>query len=400
MTINAYNIEKSCPVCSNTEFAELIDFGKIPHSGVFLSSPEGTFQQIHLVFEYCLNCSMIRKHDFDQSYPDYREVNRPTKNQMPEYISDVIKYLSQIHLKKDELVIEIGGNDGAFMDLAAEAGCNNRLIIEPSISLAEVCRKRCHPVENIYFNTYEVERIYKTYGPARVIFCRHVLEHVPDPEDFFRALRIMTDEDGLVFLETPDARGITERLLGHELWDEHLFHFSEKHLSYLAERFCFDIQWRDVKPHRGGHNLLIWATPGIKKKDATLNSHEKDLAFCRSFKERWLNLSRFLKEGACNWTRPVACMGASHPQSNYIIFNGLGAHIDFMVDDDPDKIGSFVPLPNPIPVISTQQLLDSDSVGTMLLTAFGCEGWIEKIRRPLIEKGTRLIDPYPIQESI
>ena len=396
------NIEKPCPVCSSTEFAELIDFGRIPQSGIFLSSPKEQFRQIHLVFEYCLTCALIRSRPFDQSCPapDYRKVNRPTQDQMPEYIPEVIKYLNQISQKTSGLVLDIGGNDGAFMDLAAEAGCQNRLIIEPSISLADVCRKRCHPVENVYFNSFEAERICKCYGPAKVIFCRHVLEHVPDPEDFFHALRIMTDEDGLIFLETPDARWITQGLLGHELWDEHLFHYSEDHLSYLTGRFGYDVQTKAIKSHRGGSNLLMWARLGKNKNTLTLKSAETDLSFCHSFKDRWLNLSRLLQKAAQGWPRPIACLGASHPQSNFAIFTGIGAQIDFLVDDDPDKINSFVPLPQQTPVISTEQLLDIDSVGTLLLTAFGCEDWIEKLRRPLSKKGTRLIDPYPIQKSV
>lgn len=390
------NIEKPCPVCSSTEFAELIDFGLIPQSGIFLSSPKEQFRQIHLVFEYCLTCSLIRSRPFDQPCPDYRKVNRPTHNQVPEYIPEIIRYLSQVPQKNSGLVLDIGGNDGAFMDLAAEAGCRNRLIIEPSISLAEVCRERRHPVENVYFNSFEAKRICKCYGPAKVIFCRHVLEHLPDPEDFFKALRIITAEEGIVFLETPDARGIIERLLGHELWDEHLFHYSEDHLSYLTGRFGYDVQTKAVKSHRGGSNLLLWAKKGENRKPLQLKSAQNDIENCHSFKERWLKLSWSLQKAALNWPRPIGCMGASHPQSNYAIFTGLGAQIDFLVDDDPDKINSFVPLPQPTPVISTEQLLDGDSVGTLLLTAFGCDDWIDKLRRPLSEKGTRLIDPYPI----
>jgi len=395
------NNEKPCPVCSNNKFDELVDFGRIPHSGIFLSSPEETFQQIHLVFEYCLTCSLIRSRPFDQPCPtpDYRKVNRPTQNQVPEYIPEIIRYLSQTPQKNSGLVLDIGGNDGAFMDLVAKAGCQNRLIIEPSISLSEVCREKRHPVENVHFNSFEAERICKCYGPAKVIFCRHVLEHVPDPEDFFHALQIMTDEDGLVFLETPDARGITERLLGHELWDEHLFHYSKDHLSHLIGRFGYDVQTKAVKSHRGGSNLLLWAKKGKNRKALQLKSTQNDIENCHSFKKRWLKLSQSLQKAALNWPRPIGCLGASHSQSNYAIFTGLGSQIDFLVDDDPDKINRFLPLPNKTPIISTEHLLNGNPVGSLILTAFGCEDWIEKIRHPLSERGTQLIDPYPFSET-
>jgi hypothetical protein len=388
--------QKSCPVCSNNIFDTLIDFGQIPHSGTFLSHPDEKSLHIHLAFEYCRNCALIRQRPCDQSCPDYGNVNRSTQGQMPAYINDIIEHLKNESQYTSRLVLDIGGNDGAFMDRLALAGCENRLIIEPSVRLAEKCREKGHAVENIHFNVIEAERLRKYYGPAKVIFCRHVLEHVPDPEDFFRAVQMMTAEDGLVFLETPDAQGISERLLGHELWDEHLYYYTERHLSCLAGRFGYTVEWRAVKPHRGGTNLLLWVTPGKLNSPLTFKSAEKDLTLCRSFKDRWVNYCRILRERARNWPRPVACMGASHPQSNYALFTEIGSWIDFMVDDDPVKIGSFVPLPEATPVISTEQLFKHKDVGTLLLTAFGRADWINKATQTLSTRGVRFIDPYPV----
>lgn len=392
------NFVKACPVCSNTEFDVLVDFGQVPHSGAFISVSCESFKKIQLSFEYCLTCSMIRRCSFDKFCPDYRKANRSTQNQMPEYIPEIIRYLSQTPKKEGGLVIDIGGNDGAFMDLLSKEGFQNRLIIEPSEFLAGLSREKGHQVENVYFNSCEAERIRQEYGSAKVVFCRHVLEHVPDPEDFFHALRIMTDKEGLVFLEAPDALGITQGLLGHELWDEHLYYYSENHLAMMAEKAGYNIQWKAKKPHRGGHNLLLWLKLGNKHSALSLKPEGNNLAFCHSFKDRWQAFSKRLYYQATKWPRPIALLGASHSQSNYAIFTGIGNQIEFMVDDDPNKMNTFVPLPQAVPVISTDQLLNHNSIGTLLLTAFGCEDWIESLRQPLSERGTLLIDPYKFSE--
>jgi len=393
------NIEKPCPVCSSTEFAELIDFGLIPQSGIFLSSPKGQYRQIHLAFEYCLTCALIRSRSFDKSCPasDYRKGNRPTQNQEPEYIPEIIRYLSQVPQKNYGLVMDIGGNDGAFMDLVAKAGCQNRLIIEPSISLAKVCRERRHPVENVYFNSCEAERLKNCHGAAKVIFCRHVLEHVPDPEDFFKALLIMTAEEGIVFLETPDARGITEGLLGHELWDEHLFHFTPENLRRLLLNAGFRMVRSVVKPHRGGTNILLWAIPDPTNESLTTfeSKVESDLEASRFFSTHWEDMSRRIQWKLEICPKPVACLGASHPQSNYLLFSGVGNHVDFLVDDDQMKVGFYVPVPRPIPVISTDQLLEGPPPGTVVRSAFGCDTWMNEVCRPLAEKGVHIVEPYP-----
>ena len=59
-----------------------------------------------------------------------------------------------------------------------------------------------------------------------------------------------------------------------------------------------------------------------------------------------------------------------------------------------------VGLTNPELAKRIELILDGDSVGTLLLTAFGCEDWIVKIRQPLSERGTKLIDPYPFSGTV
>lgn len=401
MNSDNYDPQKKCPICQNSKYEELIDFGLIPSSGTFLPRSNTPFKKNWLSFDYCLTCALIKRRSVyhANSGIDYSLINRSTKKQMPNYLTEIIDYTRKIPLKKSRFVIDVGGNDGSFMDLIADAGFSNRLIIEPSIVLSKICRENGHEVSNITLTSNEAKKIIDKYGVADIIFCRHVIEHVPNPNDFLEALKLLSKDNGFIFLETPDSVGITRYLISHELWDEHLFYYSKEHLKFLVMKFGLHIERLYTRPHRGGANILMWLQNRKSCQAIHMQSNKIALENCNKFKKRWHKFRKRILLAAKNWRKPIGCLGASHPQSNFLIFTGLGNQIDFLVDDDPKKIFSYVPLPKPTPVISTEQMLNGDSVGTLLLTAFGCKDWNSKVRKILFKKGVELIDPYRLVDK-
>ncbi|MBF0550754.1 MAG: methyltransferase domain-containing protein [Deltaproteobacteria bacterium] len=385
-----------CLVCGNPIFEELVDFGLIPRSNSLLSQPETSFPKVDHSLEFCPKCAMIRRRTSSQAPSDYSEVKRATGAQTPVYINEIIRDLTALCLTRGSLIIDVGGNDGAFLDLVASAGYTNRLNVEPAMAFIEPCRQAGHLVENVHLDLDQASRISRQYGLAEVIFCRHVLEHVPDPFCFLVAIRSMLKENGSFFLEIPDAEGIIHGLLGHELWDEHLFHFTADNANRLLIRAGWHIFWSTIKPHRGGTNLLVWAQPSSVDQ-ATLSTSEiasQDVSACRSFKTRWTELTWRIIQDAKTWPRPIGCFGASHPQSNYLLFTGLGRQVEFLIDDDPGKIGRYVPIPQPVPVVSTAQLLAGPLPGTIIRSAFGCDFWMDKFCPSLSARGTLIVEPY------
>jgi hypothetical protein len=251
---------------------------------------------------------------------------------------------------------------------------------------------------------HSAAKIKKKYGLASVIVCRHTLEHVPEPFSFLQAMRLLLADDGMLFLETPSAYGITHDLHGHELWDEHLHIFLPHNLELLVRRAGFRIDKQLIQPYRGIDNILFWCKP-IKQNSkkishpASVPKNEQEVRLCQGFASRWKALRKKIISDASSWPKPIISIGASHPQFNFLLFTDLGKEVDYLVDDDPAKIGQYVPLPQPVKVISTDQLfegnIEGNTPGTILLTAFGYDCWMEKIQKHFTSKGTRFIEPYP-----
>src|SRR3989344_3593509 len=138
-----------CSSCLNKSFEKLIDFGVIPKSGIFLSNPQQKFNNLRLYFEFCTNCALIRRIPFEKEFCDYSNISRTTGNQLPKYYPFVINSLNK---KEDNFIIEVGSNDGTFLDCLKSAGFKNLLGIEPSIECSKLCKSKNHKTENVHLN--------------------------------------------------------------------------------------------------------------------------------------------------------------------------------------------------------------------------------------------------------
>jgi 2-polyprenyl-3-methyl-5-hydroxy-6-metoxy-1,4-benzoquinol methylase len=389
------NSADGCPACDHGSFAPLIDFGLVPRSGTFLSRPADAFAQIQLSFEYCLHCALLRQKPTGEVSGNYTDISRSTAGQLPAYATYLADSLQLSGVTTEDFVVEVGANDGAFLDVLARSGFTNTLGIEPSRNCAEACRTKGHKVYERHLTAAEASAIREKYGPARAVVCRHTLEHVPNPYAFLIAVRSLLAEEGTLFLEVPNARAVTHELRGHELWDEHLHIFTPQNLAMLVGRAKFVMTKTVVWPHHATTNILLWATTSAAPEGLGIpDSCAEDIRFCEALESRWRALSRYMAGVLSRAHKPIGMIGAAHPQSNYAIFAGLSSNIDFLVDDDPQKAGRYVPLPQPVKVLSSADFLDTKMAATMLRTAFGCDEWMDRLLAPLIIRGGGVVQPY------
>jgi len=386
----------ACPNCLNSSFEPLIDFGIVPRSGSFLIDPNQSYPSVRLSFEFCPKCALIRRKSFEDDSYDYTHVGRSTGHRLPAYAIQIAEWFRQRGVGIDEFIVEVGANDGTFLDILTQEGFTNLLGVEPSRGCAAICHSKGHRVENVHLDQVEAIRITKQYGIARVIVCRQTLEHVPDPFGLLLAMRSLLCDDGILFIEVPDARGITHDLHGHDLWDEHLHSFTPENLPMLVYRAGFCVDETLVTPDRDTMNIILWCSPGLAEDEHPRSSSafSSDVQICRSFAGRWASLCEQILAELPNWRRPIGCIGASHPQSNFLLFTGIGQHVAFLVDDDPAKAGCHVPIPRPVPVISTDQFLDGKPPGTVIRGAFGYEDWMDRVCGPLAMRGVHIVEPY------
>lgn len=129
---------------------------------------------------------------------------------------------------------EIGGNDGYVLAQLAHLA-EERLLIEPGESAAEIARQHDIPVLEAFFSEEVADGL---SGKFDVVICRYVIEHVGDPAAFVDQLATMLAPGGILVLEQPDLPKILDSLLVRVLILIHLNHFSPSSLNRLVTEKC------------------------------------------------------------------------------------------------------------------------------------------------------------------
>ncbi len=349
-----------------------------------------------LRFELCAACGLVRQSD--GAPRDYSGTDRATARQFPSYGDKLIATLKSMGVGLDDLVLDIGSNDGSFLEALRGAGFTRLVGVEPSRRLAEDGRARGFSVEDDYFGPQMVPRLLASHGRARAAVCRHTIEHVPDPLAFVSALReCLNPETGIALIEVPDGSAIPELGNVYEFWDEHLYCFCAENLARLAERAGMRIHAIEVQPHLDTRNLLLWC--GMGEGAGSTGGGRDCVTLWRRVEQDWTGFRARLQAAVKVAPRPLYLIGGSHSQYNFANYAGIGALVDRFIDDDGAKIGRFPPVAEGSPsIISTAQFEASARGGSVLRTGFGYPKWTARVSEHAARHGMRVLDPRDFLE--
>lgn len=387
--------ETQCSCCGMLGVQPLLDFADVTLTGHFRKSSDVASQRIQLGFELCIQCGLVRQ-KAGGGPREYVEVTRSTSLQFPAYVHALIERLRASGVGPDDLVLEVGANDGLFMSALRDAGFKKLMGVEPSQDLAVAARARGHNVVCDYFGPELVPTLLAQYGAARAVICRHTLEHVPQPAAFVGALAQCLDGDrALALVEVPDGSAIPDLLNVYELWDEHLFCFSQSNLVRLLQRAGLEVLETAIQPHLETRNLLAWCKKAKVVRVRPLGSEDTAcVALWQSLPERWDAFKSAFAKALSETPRPVYAIGASHSQTNLVNYAGVGKQVDFFIDDDAAKVGLLPPVAEARnAILSSAKFEASAKGGTLIKTGFGYEKWTQKLCGVALARGMTVLDP-------
>ena len=106
-----------CNACNGIEFEEVLNLGKTPIAHRFLKNSSSANEYTHLLaVSICQSCGHIQILNPISPEELYRDYNFCFSDWKPQpHMSNEIDLISK-KIKKDELVLEIGCNDGTFLN--------------------------------------------------------------------------------------------------------------------------------------------------------------------------------------------------------------------------------------------------------------------------------------------
>ena len=140
-----------CPCCGQFEFNTLLDLGSLPLSGIFFTPPPPRPKQAPLLLESCGACNFVRKAKLPGAQRSYEFIDRDTVSQIPALLENIL-YDLLLRASQSALVVELGSNDGSFLQILRHKGYQNLIGVEPSQHLAAKATKNGVKTYSTYFN--------------------------------------------------------------------------------------------------------------------------------------------------------------------------------------------------------------------------------------------------------
>jgi dTDP-4-dehydrorhamnose reductase len=352
-----YEIITKCPITGSDDKLMYFDLGNFPLVNNLNNSREESINceryplNINLFNESkltLLSCVVDGKKLFS-NYLFKSEVNRPYIQHckvMFEYINSIVK------INDNDLIIDIGGNDGTLLDAFKSVSQNklDLLNIDPSTNLRELSLSKGITTLTEFFS-YDVSLSIKK--KAKVIVSTNVFQHLKDINSFVNGVYHLLDENGVWILEFPYWIHDLETFQFDQIYHEHVYYYSLTPLNLMMKKHHLKIiKVQDQKIHGGTVRLSITKDSSELPSDDSLEKYlDKESKYDIEYYKNWglkiknnlENYKKIILDLKSNGKK-IAGFGAA--AKGCIFLNSIGLtynEIDFIVDDTDIKQGKFMP---------------------------------------------------------
>jgi SAM-dependent methyltransferase len=395
---------------SGEPLIEVLDLGMQPLGNGFSAGGNGNSE-----YSYHLRCGfseisklfqLIEQPPPAVMFNDTYAFLSSTSSRMKTHFRRLAQYCKTTFLQNsgNELVVEIGCNDGIFLEEIARLGVAH-LGVEPSGNVEKIAASKGLRTVKEFFSLELARSIREEYGPASVVVATNVLCHIANLNEIALAIRELLTEDGVLITEDPYLGSVLRLNSYDQIYDEHVYLFSAlsiSHVFHLVGLELIDVEPQDV---HGGSMRYVLARSGRYKPSARtqlvlsqeisegLHEARTFFAFSKRVSESASSLKQLLLSVKKDNGSLVA-FGATSKSTTIYNYAGIGPDlISKIYDNTPTKIGKFSPGVN-IPIVSSEMFPEIGH-GHVFLAAWNHEKEIRRKYAALEQSGRRWIVHVP-----
>jgi SAM-dependent methyltransferase len=400
----------ACQICGATELRSALFLGYLPAVNTMRelgtrADAEPWFPAELLVCPEChlaqLGFAVEPAVLFPPGYPYTSGSTRVLRENFADLFREVRE---TIGLDQDDLVLDIGSNDGTLLANFRDGG--HRVVgIEPTDTGA-IARERGIPTIQAFFDLEVAETVLREHGRPQLITAANVFAHIPDVHSVVDAVERLLDPDGYFVSESHYLGDLVETLQYDTIYHEHLRYYSLTSLTALLERHGFKVVRVKRIPTHGG-SIRAYATKADVTPDQSVESvladeRESGLAdssWITDFRGRVLQskldllaLLRELKQGGAR----VYGIGAPSRASTLVNYVGLDDGIvDCVLEiSTSKKLDKYLP-GTAIPVLDERKLYEDQPEYALLLSWHIAHELRENLRRSGFNGGFVVPLPEP-----
>ena len=346
-----------CRSCSQNLYS-VIDFGKMPIANAFLDKKNFKNEYFfNLESVFCTNCKLFQLREqpnpkklFHSNYAFFAETSKVMQNHFKELSNELI---SKFKISKDDLVVEIGNNDGGMVYYLNKKNFNC-IGVDPSKNVSDRAKSKGVNMINDFFNYKTSQKIKNKYKKAKIFLSANTLAHIPDINSVFEGIDNLLDKQGVFITEDPYLLDVFKKVSYDQIYDEHVFIFSINSIKNLCKKFNLEIIDLKKLPTAGGSmryyiarkgefiptsNVKIYYSEEQKYEINNLSTMKKFKINCETSKDQ---LNSFLHKRS----KKNTIVGYGGTSKSTTIFNYCNIDsrlIQYITDTTPTKINKFSP---------------------------------------------------------
>lgn len=400
-------VVERCQVCDYPDLDPILFLGYLPPVNRMNPIGEQPHEQPSYPAQllYCPRCHLVQLGlivDPQVLFPSEYPYTSSTTKILRENFSELYGECSSIlDLKKDDLIVDIGSNDG---NLLSNFKDHHRVLGITPEEIGRIAIERGIPTIIDYFSEKSVSQVLEQHGPARLVTATNVFAHIENVNHIVSLILQLLKPDGVFISESHYLLSLIETLQYDTIYHEHLRYYSLHSLQYLLERHGLEVFHAKCIPTHGGSIRVYAARKGdypVKPSVAELLKTEKPIVLDRDnlmeFKKKVviskLKLQQLLLEIKAKGER---IYGISAPSRSSTLINYVGLDdgiIDYVLEiKGSHKIGKYVP-GTLIPVVEESRLFVDQPEYALLFSWHIVDELAPKLRQNGF-KG-RFITPLP-----
>ena len=396
-----------CQISNSTKLRSLIFLGYLPPVNTLRKIGSTIREEIFFPAEllYCdksklaqLGCIVNKEILFPYSYP----YTSSTTKILRENFKDLYKETKKIiNIKKSDLVIDIGSNDG---NLLSNFQNEHKVLGVTPEKIGKLAIKKGIPTIIDYFTDKISRRIIRKHGKAKIITATNVFAHIDNINQVIRSILKTLEKDGVFISESHYLLPLIKTVQYDTIYHEHLRYYSLDSLNFLFKKHNLEII--DVKeiPTHGG-SIRVYAarkgfykiSPNVKRqfkkerKYLNLRSFDKFRNNVVKSKIKLFDIIKKIKDK----NKSIYGVGAPSRASTLINYLGLDQDIiDCVLEINGSyKIGNYIP-GTKIPILN-ENILTKKQPDYLILFSWHIKNELKKNLKKKGFKG-KFIIPLPV----
>ena len=403
-----------CQICNSENLDLVIHLGHQPLANTFLDENSYNKETVKLYpinVLRCRNCSLVQidqivkqRDVYHPGYPYIPSITGLVDFQQKEFAKNCFESLN---LKKGDLVIDVGSNDGNLLNYFKEFGC--RVVgVEPT-STYKIAKKKGIKTYNNFFNEKIAKKIVSLHGKAKLITATNVFAHMSTMGSVMRSIDLLLDKNSFFVFENHYLGNVIKDMQYDTFYHEHLRTYSAHSLKYLFNYYKLNFYNAYKVPRYGGSlRCFVSNNKSLKKSDSLkkIIKNEQDWVFSKThfniFKNHIIESRNKLKDKIYQIkNKKQSLVGKACPARAVVLlsYNNITKNeLSYIAEQSTSlKLGLKIPSLN-IPIIDSEILI-KDKPDYILLLAW-------HLKKPIINKWrsrglkSKFIVPLPNLEII